>query len=47
MSHIFLHILAALNILCSNFSDADDLLLKEVVADSTEFVAFESGGPSN
>jgi len=41
---------AALNILCSNFSDADDLLLQEVeevVANSTEFVEFESGGPSN
>ena len=51
--HIFPHILAfsaALNILRSNFSYADDLLLQEVeevVADSTEFVEFESGGPSN
>jgi len=46
--HIFPHILAfsvALNILCSNFSDAGDLLLQEVeevVADGTEFVEFES-----
>jgi len=53
ISHIFSHMLAfsaALNILCSNFSDADDLLLQEVeevVANSTEFVEFESGGPSN
>ena len=38
----------ALNILCSTFSDADDLLLQEVVAtDDSKFVEFESGGPSN
>ena len=53
VSHIFFAYfgnLAALNILCSNFSDADDLLLQEVeevVADGTEFVEFESRGPSN
>jgi len=47
------HILAfseALNILCSNFSDADDLLLQEVeevVADGTEFVESQSEGPFN
>jgi len=39
----------ALNILCSNFSDADDLLLQAdeelVAADGTEFV--DSEDPSN
>jgi len=53
ISHIFPHILAfsvALNILCSNFSDGDDLLLQEVeevVTGGTEFVEFESGGSYN
>ena len=39
--YIFQHILAALNILCSNFSDADDLSLQEVeevVADGTNLL---------